>query len=190
MEIDNVPQPSGSQEDSSTLTKEPSGVDGDPATDSVKTAQVERPLVTSRNKGSVLVNPKQRGNPLLKCISNVPWEYEEGIIPDYVMGRTTCALFLSLRYHNLKPDYINNRIKELGKLYDLRVLLVQVDTKDPNYPLKHLTRVCLLTDMTLILAWNPEEAAKIIETYKSFEYKPPDMIMEKTESDSHIKIYQ
>lgn len=68
----------------------------------------------------------QRGNPLLKSISNVPWEYEESIVPDYVMGRTTCALFLSLRYHNLKPDYINQRLKELGKFYDLRVLLVQV----------------------------------------------------------------
>lgn len=42
------------------------------------------------------------------------------------MGKTSCALFLSLRYHNLKPDYINERIKQLGKLYELRVLLVQV----------------------------------------------------------------
>lgn len=68
----------------------------------------------------------QRGNPLLKSISNVPWEYDETIVPDYVMGRTTCALFLSLRYHTLKPDYIAERLKLLGKLYDLRVLLVQV----------------------------------------------------------------
>lgn len=67
----------------------------------------------------------QRGNPLLKSILNVPWEYEE-MVPDYVMGRTTCALFLSLRYHNLNPDYINERLKQLGKQYELRVLLVQV----------------------------------------------------------------
>ena len=67
----------------------------------------------------------QRGNPLLKSILSVPWEYEE-IVPDYVMGRTTCALFLSLRYHNLNPDYINERLKQLGKQYELRVLLVQV----------------------------------------------------------------
>lgn len=67
----------------------------------------------------------QRGNPLLKSILNVPWEYEE-MVPDYVMGRTTCALFLSLRYHNLNPDYINERLKQLGKQYELRVLLLQV----------------------------------------------------------------
>ncbi|CAH0385304.1 unnamed protein product [Bemisia tabaci] len=137
---------------------------------------------------AVLVNPKQRGNPILKSICNVPWEFNDGIIPDYVMGKTSCALFLSLRYHNLKPDYINERIKQLGKLYELRVLLVQVDMKDPHHALKHLTRVCLLTDLTLMLAWTPEEAGKIIETYKIFEHKPPDLIMEKAETDPHIKI--
>uniref|UniRef100_A0A224XW85 DNA excision repair protein ERCC-1 n=1 Tax=Panstrongylus lignarius TaxID=156445 RepID=A0A224XW85_9HEMI len=146
-------------------------------------------VVISGNKGNaILVNPCQRGNPLLKHICSVPWEFEEGIIPDYVMGRTTCALFLSLRYHTLKPDYINERLKHLGKLYDLRVLLVQVDMKDPYHALKHLTRICLLTDLTLMLAWSPEEAGKIIETYKIFEHKPPDLIMEKTESDTHNKM--
>ncbi|XP_054258218.1 DNA excision repair protein ERCC-1 [Macrosteles quadrilineatus] len=151
---------------------------------STSTSSVPKPA----SSNSVLVSPKQRGNPLLKSISNVPWEFDESIIPDYVMGRTTCALFLSLRYHNLKPDYINERLKQLGKLYDLRVLLVQVDMKDPHTPLKHLTRVCLLADLTLMLAWSPEEAAKIIETYKIFEHKPPDMIMERQESDPHIKL--
>lgn len=70
----------------------------------------------------------QRGNPLLKFITSVPWEYDD-IIPDYEVGKTICILFLSLRYHNLNPDYINNRLKELGKKYELRVLLVQVTIK-------------------------------------------------------------
>lgn len=74
---------------------------------------------------SLLVNPKQKGNPLLKAISNVPWEYDD-IVPDYQMGKTTCALFLSLRYHNLNPDYIHERLKLLGKMYELRILLVLV----------------------------------------------------------------
>lgn len=42
------------------------------------------------------------------------------------MGPTICALFLSLRYHNLNPDYIHERLKQLGARYELRVLLVQV----------------------------------------------------------------
>lgn len=67
----------------------------------------------------------QKGNPLLKFITNVLWEYSD-IVPDYVMGKTTCALFLSIRYHQLNPDYIHERLKLLGNAYNLRVLLVQV----------------------------------------------------------------
>ncbi|XP_034829544.1 DNA excision repair protein ERCC-1 isoform X3 [Maniola hyperantus] len=133
------------------------------------------------------VHYNQRGNPLLKFIKCVPWEYDE-IIPDYEIGKAICILFLSVRYHNLNPDYIHNRLKELGKKYELRVLLVQVDLKDPHTALKNLTRICLLTDMTLMLAWSPEEAAKIVENYKIFENKPPDTIMEKIENDPHQKI--
>lgn len=77
------------------------------------------------NPHTLLVNPKQKGNPILRSIKNVPWEYDD-IVPDYQMGRTVCALFLSLRYHNLNPDYIHERLKQLGKMYELRVLLVQV----------------------------------------------------------------
>ncbi|CAK1545893.1 unnamed protein product [Leptosia nina] len=135
----------------------------------------------------VLVNQKQRGNPLLKHIVSVAWEFDE-IVPDYEIGKTISILFLSVRYHNLNPDYINNRLKELGKKYDLRVLLVQVDLKDPHAALKNLTRICLLTDLTLMLAWSPLEAAKIIENYKIYENKPPDRIMEKIENDPHQKI--
>lgn len=135
----------------------------------------------------VLVNQKQRGNPLLKSITSVPWEFDD-IIPDYEMGKTICALFLSLRYYNLNPDYLNNRLKELGRKYELRVLLVQVDLKDPQVPLKNITRICLLADLTLMLAWSSEEAAKIIENYKIYENKPPDRIMEKIDNDPHQKI--
>jgi len=61
----------------------------------------------------------------LKFITNILWEYSD-IVPDYVMGKTTCALFLSIRYHQLNPDYIHERLKSLGNAYNLRVLLVQV----------------------------------------------------------------
>ena len=67
----------------------------------------------------------QRGNPVLKNIRSVPWEFGD-IVADYEMGTVMCALFLSLRYHNLNPNYIHERLKLLGYSYDLRVLLVQV----------------------------------------------------------------
>uniref|UniRef100_A0A182J1J9 DNA excision repair protein ERCC-1 n=1 Tax=Anopheles atroparvus TaxID=41427 RepID=A0A182J1J9_ANOAO len=149
----------------------------------------ETPVVVAKvNKSNcVLVNPKQRGNPLLKAIQNIPWEYDD-IVPDYVVGASACVLFLSLRYHNLNPDYIHARLKLLGKMYELRVLLVQIDIQEPQNALKHLTRICLLADLTLMLAWNPEEAGRIVEKYKLFENRPPDWIMERAEKYPHEKI--
>ncbi|XP_020284604.1 DNA excision repair protein ERCC-1 [Pseudomyrmex gracilis] len=142
---------------------------------------------TSSRTNSVLVSPKQKGNPLLKFVINVPWEYSD-IVPDYVMGKTTCALFLSIRYHQLNPDYIHERLKLLGNAYNLRVLLVQVDVADPHHAIKHLTRISILADMTIMLAWSAEDAGKIIETYKRYEIKPADDIMERSNTAPHQKL--
>lgn len=42
--------------------------------------------------------------------------------------------------------------------------------------------------MTIMLAWNAEEAGKIIETYKIYENKPPDDIMERSDTAPHQKV--
>ncbi|KAK2088692.1 Excision repair cross-complementation group 1 [Saguinus oedipus] len=89
----------------------------------------------------------------------------------------------SLRYHNLHPDYIHERLQSLGKNFALRVLLIQVDVKDPQQALKELAKMCILADCTLILAWSPEEAGRYLETYKAYEQKPADLLMEKLEQD-------
>ncbi|XP_030729759.1 DNA excision repair protein ERCC-1 isoform X1 [Globicephala melas] len=131
---------------------------------------------------SIIVSPRQRGNPVLRFVRNVPWEFGD-VLPDYVLGQSTCALFLSLRYHSLHPDYIHGRLQSLGKSFALRVLLVQVDVKDPQQALKELAKMCILADCTLILAWSPEEAGRYLETYKAYEQKPADLLMEKLEQD-------
>lgn len=123
----------------------------------------------------------------MKHIRNVPWEFGS-IVPDYVMGVANCALFLSLRYHQLHPEYLHNRLKELGKGYDLRVLLVQVDVKDPHHQLKDLAKICILADLTLILAFSPEEAGRYLEAYKVYENKPAEVLMEKTDTDYSSKL--
>uniref|UniRef100_A0A3P8VNR5 DNA excision repair protein ERCC-1 n=2 Tax=Cynoglossus semilaevis TaxID=244447 RepID=A0A3P8VNR5_CYNSE len=136
---------------------------------------------------SIIVSPRQRGNPILKFVRNVPWEFGD-VVPDYVLGQTTCALFLSLRYHNLNPNYIHERLKQLGQSFTLRVLLVQVDVKDPHHALKELARICIMADCTLILAWSPEEAGRYLETYKSYEKKPADLLKEQVEKDYLSKV--
>lgn len=139
-------------------------------------------LKTGAKSSSIIVSPRQRGNPVLKFVRNVPWEFGE-VIPDYVLGQSTCALFLSLRYHNLHPDYIHERLQSLGKNFALRVLLVQVDVKDPQKALKELAKMCILADCTLVLAWSAEEAGRYLETYKAYEQKPADLLMEKLEQN-------
>ncbi|XP_018428700.1 PREDICTED: DNA excision repair protein ERCC-1 [Nanorana parkeri] len=138
-------------------------------------------------KSCIVVSTRQRGNPLLKHVRNIPWEFGD-IVPDYILGDTCCALFLSLRYHNLNPEYIHSRLKTLGQAYALRVLLVQVDVKDPHFTLKELAKICILSDLTLILSWSPDEAARYLETYKCYEQKPADALKERTESDFMSKI--
>uniref|UniRef100_A0A493SYI6 DNA excision repair protein ERCC-1 n=1 Tax=Anas platyrhynchos platyrhynchos TaxID=8840 RepID=A0A493SYI6_ANAPP len=122
----------------------------------------------------------QRGNPVLRFVRGVPWEFGD-IVPDYVLGPSTCALFLSLRYHNLNPDYIHERLRSLGRSYALQLLLLQVDVKDPHQAVKELAKICVLADCTLILAWSPEEAGRYLETYKAYEQKPPDLLRERVE---------
>ncbi|XP_028249506.1 DNA excision repair protein ERCC-1 [Parambassis ranga] len=136
---------------------------------------------------SIIVSPRQRGNPILKFVRSVPWEFGD-VVPDYVLGQTTCALFLSLRYHNLNPNYIHDRLKQLGQTFTLRVLLVQVDVKDPHHALKELARICIMADCTLILAWSPDEAGRYLETYKSYEKKPADLLKEQVEKDYLSKV--
>ena len=136
------------------------------------------------------MNPCQRGNPILKEIRNVPWEFVEGIAPDYILGPHCIALFLSLRYFTLQPNYIHDRLKSLGSGSKLRVLLVLIDQKDPHFSLNKLMRISILSELTLMLAWNNTEAGKILETYKIYENKPPDMIMERTGTQIHEKMIE
>uniref|UniRef100_A0A2K5KUF7 DNA excision repair protein ERCC-1 n=1 Tax=Cercocebus atys TaxID=9531 RepID=A0A2K5KUF7_CERAT len=151
-------------------------------------------LKPGAKSNSIIVSPRQRGNPVLKFVRNVPWEFGD-VIPDYVLGQSTSLRrhpsfqeghptgLGGLRYHNLHPDYIHGRLQSLGKNFALRVLLIQVDVKDPQQALKELAKMCILADCTLILAWSPEEAGRYLETYKAYEQKPADLLMEKLEQD-------
>lgn len=56
---------------------------------------------------ALLVNEVQKGNPVLNHIKNVKWIFSNDIIPDYVMG-TTCALFISVKYHFRHPKVTCN----------------------------------------------------------------------------------
>lgn len=157
---------------------------GDPESDpGVGGGGEELPVVRpgGGKSSGIVVSPRQRGNPVLRFIRNVPWHFGD-VVPDYVLGEHSCALFLSLRYHHLHPDYIHQRLQALGRRFVLRVLLLQVDVKDPHHALQELAKMCIMADCTLILAWSAEESGRYLETYSAYEHKPPDLLRERPDA--------
>ena len=59
------------------------------------------------------------------------------------------------------------------------VQTLKVDVSDPFPIIKTLTHISMLAGLTLLPAYSPEEAGKILENYKVYENKPVDFIQEK-----------
>ncbi|XP_004235989.1 DNA excision repair protein ERCC-1 isoform X1 [Solanum lycopersicum] len=137
---------------------------------------------SSANRNAILVSNRQKGNPLLKHIRNVRWTFAD-IVCDYLLGPNTCALYLSLRYHLLHPDYLYFRIRELQKNFRLRIILCHVDVEDVMKPLLEVTRTSLLHDCTLLCGWSLEECGRYLETVKVYENKPADLIQGQMDGD-------
>ena len=49
--------------------------------------------MTTGSSYSIVANPVQKNNPVVHFIRNIPVMFDD-VIPDFVLGRTTCALFL------------------------------------------------------------------------------------------------
>ncbi|KAG7580761.1 ERCC1/RAD10/SWI10 family [Arabidopsis suecica] len=172
-------QPSGaSQVPSSSQTLQTDGA----SSSSTPVSTGSLPLNTTQTRNAILVSHRQKGNPLLKHIRNVKWVFSD-IIPDYVLGQSSCALYLSLRYHLLHPDYLYFRIRELQKNFKLSVVLCHVDVEDTVKPLLEVTKTALLHDCTLLCAWSMTECARYLETIKVYENKPADLIQGQMDTD-------
>ncbi|KAI5817439.1 mating-type switching protein swi10 [Pyronema omphalodes] len=159
-----------------------------------KKPTVQQPVPQKLNKSagsasSILVSPRQKGNPILTYVKTIPWEYGPPTLAcDYLLGPSTCCLFLSLKYHKLHPSYIFTRIQTLGTSYNLRLLLVLVDIPDHSAVLPVLTRTCLLHNLTLFLSWTAQEAGGYLEGFKRYEHTPPTMIMERVAEDYATRV--
>ncbi|KAK0485895.1 restriction endonuclease type II-like protein [Armillaria novae-zelandiae] len=155
------------------------------------------PVVVPSLGNNIILNPLQRGNPILECIRNVGKEYGD-IVADYQVGKTTGVLFLSLKYHRLHPEYVHTRIEKLGHSYNLRILLILSDIasissydSEHKEPIRELTKArptfrqqtCLINNITIIVAFSFEEAGHYLSTFKQFEHKSPDLIRERADKD-------
>ncbi|CAG8103487.1 unnamed protein product [Penicillium salamii] len=148
-----------------------------PATSERPKVQQPKPQALANRAGpsAILVSTRQKGNPILNHIKLLPWEYAD-IPADYVVGVTTCAMFLSLKYHRLHPEYIYARVKQLAGKYNLRLVLVMVDIQNHEDSLRELSKTSIINNLTLILCWSAPEAAHYLELYKSSENAQPTAI--------------
>jgi DNA excision repair protein ERCC-1 len=86
------------------------------------------------NPNALIVSSRQRGNPVLKEVKAVPWIYG-ATTADFLIPDAACALFLSLRYHLLHPNYLLGRLRELRENAPLRLVLLLVDSEAPEKPI-------------------------------------------------------
>lgn len=124
----------------------------------------------------LIVNERQRENPMVKAIHLCKCVFNSSITPDFILSEDTAAIFLSLRYHLLQPDYVKKRATGLGTKYRLNILICLVDTKDPNAALRQLNKFCLFAGLTFVVCWSNAEAARYVETYKIYANKTTDSI--------------
>uniref|UniRef100_A0A915D8P8 DNA excision repair protein ERCC-1 n=1 Tax=Ditylenchus dipsaci TaxID=166011 RepID=A0A915D8P8_9BILA len=133
------------------------------------------PLGSSSSK--ILINRKrQEGNPLLKYIRNVPYEWSADLRADFECAKNCGVLYLSLKYHKLHPGYIETRFAD-GNSYYIKVLLVLVNVEDPSFVLRDLNMFCYRAGWTLLLSYSVEEAAEYLENLKLSEKRSPETVI-------------
>lgn len=168
----NKQQSNNKSENSATISSETTA----PATEDVRIHH------TMLQPHVLYVSTRQKGNGILSLIRNVPIAYSP-MVPDYILGPTSCALFLSIKYHKLYPRYIHRRIAELRGDFKLRVLLVLVDVDDNANTLLQLNTIGVTHQLTVILCWSELEAARYLETYKARDGKDAAPIQKKESSN-------
>lgn len=140
--------------------------------------------IRSNGLSDVLINKSQTGNPLLKdsMMKITPWKFDATILSDYYISPTFQIIFLSLKYHKLRPEYIWQRLKKLNKgtstspedtnNNSLRVLLTVVDIDSHQEILRNLLNFCIKQDLSLVLSWSFEEAGNYIAIAKQLFNSP------------------
>ena len=154
----------------------------------------------ARYPHAIIVSERQRDNPILKHVKNVALECfssspssnsissgsginNSEMKVDYLINSTTCVYYLSIKYHILHPQYLFRRLKELGKSYTTRILILHVDMDDNIQALEEINKICFMNNLTLLLAWSSFEAARYLESIKALEKKGATSIKGKIDND-------
>lgn len=117
----------------------------------------------------------QRGNKLLEYLSTLSWGFDASCSADYEINFSTLALFLSLKFHSAKPEYIQKRLSKLRPA-KLRVLIVLIDTPSYNTTLQELFRTI---SIPIVLCKSYEECAKYIKGFDICSKRSSDVLRRK-----------
>lgn len=137
----------------------------------------------------LIISPRQKLNPVLKKINRVQYKFNE-IVPDFLIGKNNACLFISMKYHRLKPNYLKARIETLTNKYNNRLLLCLIDIDNIENPLGEINQLAFCYNMTLILCWTNDECARIIEDFKIFEKNISYIKNNKKFSSNQEKIHE
>ncbi|EIW67055.1 hypothetical protein TREMEDRAFT_23521, partial [Tremella mesenterica DSM 1558] len=129
----------------------------------------------------------KRRNPVLQAIKNVGIEIGD-VVADYQVGTHNGVLFLSLKYHRLHPEYIHQRIEKMRNKYSLRIMLILCDVNEHQQSLREISKIAIVNDFTVFVAWSNEEVAQYLTTFKAFEHKSADTLKERVHQTYHDQL--
>ncbi|KAK6460909.1 restriction endonuclease type II-like protein [Scheffersomyces coipomensis] len=183
----NIPPTTTVRSTLSTITGNPIPANTDSpspsSTPGPSTVRSSRTVQNIAKTAKVLVHPSQKGNPLLSesLLKSIGYEFNKDVLCDYFINSTFQILFLSLKYHKLKPEYLWSRLKKMNRGSSsvntrndraLRMVLIVVDIEAPQEQIRNLSDFCIKHDLTMVLAWTFEEAGNYVAFSKQLDNAP------------------
>lgn len=123
---------------------------------------------------AIKVNKHQEGNNVLGYLTQVRWSFYEDLTTDYEIENYISVLFLSLKFHTAKPEYIITRMNQLRE-YKVQILLVLIDIRNYEEYLKEF--VCF--DHQVFYCFSNDEAAKYLHALDINSNRPTDLLKQK-----------
>ncbi|ORM41580.1 DNA excision repair protein ERCC-1 [Babesia sp. Xinjiang] len=137
----------------------------------------------------IVVSSRQRGNPLIKHLTNVTWVEGETQY-DYKVTDAIQVLFLSLKYHRMHRGYIVARLKHL-RSHKVKnpFIICQVDIPDPQDTIEELTVITFTLGYRILLSWSARQSAALLEILRIDGRKGLEFLNRK-EIKSHMREVQ
>ncbi|KAK1349382.1 DNA excision repair protein ERCC-1 [Hamiltosporidium tvaerminnensis] len=131
----------------------------------------------------ITVNTNQKGNNILNFLSKSTFCFGENIKTDYETANAS-IIFLSLKFHCVKPEYIYKRIKTSTK--NRKILLLHADTVNYELKIEELFQIADTNNFILIIAFSNEECARYIQAFDINEKRSLDILRKKETNQKEI----